>query len=175
MTKLTENLLLLSRSDYLTKLQTKVISLSLTLSDLIQLNKSQIEEKKLIYQQELEADLFVLGDEMLLKQLFNNLLQNAIYYTAVGGKITLEAQKNKQNYIIVKVKDTGIGIAPEHLDKIFERFWRVDKSRSYQTGKAGLGLAIVQDIIQLHKGKIFVESQLGIGSCFIVHLPVKIS
>ncbi|VEP14481.1 Histidine kinase [Hyella patelloides LEGE 07179] len=175
MTRLTENLLLLARSDRVSKLQTKVINLRLILSDLIQLHKSQIEEKKLTYRQQLEADLFVLGDEILLKQLFNNLLQNAIHYTATDGVITLEAQKNNQNSITVKVRDTGIGIAPEHLDQIFERFWRVDKSRSYQTGKSGLGLAIVREIIQLHRGNIFVESQLGIGSCFIVHLPVKVS
>lgn len=174
MTKLTESLLFLARSDRVSQLQTKVINLSLILSEVIQSHKSQIEEKKLTYQQQIEADLLVLGDEILLKQLFNNLLQNAIYYTITGGRIVLEAQKTNLNFITVKVKDTGIGIAPEHLDKIFERFWRVDKSRSYQTKRSGLGLAIAKEVVRLHNGEILVESQLEIGSCFKVHLPVGV-
>lgn len=112
-----------------------------------------------------------MGDETLLKQLFNNLIQNAIYYIPNSGVIAIEAQKSSQDFITVKIKDTGIGIVPEHLDKIFDRFWRVDKSRSYQTKKLGLGLAIVKEIIQLHNGTISVESELGKGSSFMLNFP----
>lgn len=84
------------------------------------------------------------------------------------------ARKDRRS-IVIKVSDTGIGIAPEHLNKIFERFWRTDKSRSYQTGKSGLGLAIVSEIVGLHGGKIIVKSELGVGSCFIVSFPVGVS
>ncbi|MDJ0687818.1 MAG: HAMP domain-containing sensor histidine kinase [Xenococcaceae cyanobacterium MO_188.B32] len=80
---------------------------------------------------------------------------------------------DRSSNIIIKVKDTGIGIAPEHLDKIFERFWRAEKSRSCQAGKSGLGLAIVKEIVRQHQGAIAVESQLEVGSCFTVRLPIK--
>lgn len=68
----------------------------------------------------------------------------------------------------IEIKDTGIGIASEHLDLIFERFWRADQSRSYQSGKSGLGLAIVKEIVQLHNGTISVTSELGKGSHFSI-------
>ena len=95
-----------------------------------------------------------------LKQVFTNLLQNALHYTVAGGSVTVEAKKVNFK-IVVNFRDTGIGIAPEHIDKIFERFFRVDKSRSYQTGNSGLGLAIVREIVQLHKGTISVESKIS--------------
>lgn len=86
--------------------------------------------------------------------------------------MTVEAKK-VYSKIAINIKDTGIGIAPEHLDRIFERFFRVNKSRSYQTGNSGLDLAIVREIVQLHKGTILVESKLGIGSCFTIRFPGK--
>ena len=103
-----------------------------------------------------------------MKQLFSNLLQNALYYTSAGGEIAVSAVKVNSRLIKVEIKDTGIGIAPENLDKIFERFWRADKSRAYQTGKSGLGLSIVKEIVLLHRGKISVTSELEKGSCFTI-------
>ena len=175
MTDLTESLLFLARSDLNKKLPARIIDLSSILQSLGQFHQPNLEFKKLIYHPKVAPNLLILGDETLLNQLFNNLLENAIYYTNPGGTITINAQKDQRNSIIIKVSDTGIGITPEHLDKIFERFWRVDKSRSYQTGRSGLGLAIVKEIVRLHGGKIIVESELGVGSCFIVHLPVQVS
>lgn len=167
MTRLTEDLLFLARTDKLSTVHQSLIHLSLILSDSIQLYKLTAEEKDITLTTELAKDLYLLGDEALLKQVFANLLQNALYYTPAGGAIVVEANRVNSK-IVINVKDTGIGIAPEHLDQIFERFFRVDTSRSYKNAKSGLGLAIVREIVQLHKGKISVDSQLGVGSCFTV-------
>ena len=175
MTRLTESLLLLTRTDRVNILQEEPVELNSLLSDLMQLYQTQAKEKDLAWERELESDLHLLGDKTLLRQLFSNLLQNALYYTPAGGSVKVKAHRTNSKLIVVEVKDTGIGIAPEHLDKIFERFWRVDTSRSYQTGKSGLGLAIAQEIVWLHQGMILVESQLGKGSCFTVSFPVEVS
>ncbi len=175
MTRLTENLLLLARTDRVNTLPKEPVDISSILSDLMQLYEPQAREQGMIWQEQLEKDLYLWGDEALLRQLFTNLLQNALYYTPAGGSVIIEASRANSNFLAIKVRDTGIGIAPEHLDQIFERFWRVDKSRSYQAGKSGLGLAIAKEIVQLHNGIILVESQLGKGSCFTVRFPVKAS
>jgi two-component system, OmpR family, manganese sensing sensor histidine kinase len=171
MTQLTENLLLLARTDQEVAIATKPVNLSLLLAHLMQLYAPQVQLKKLVWQGQIEADLYLLGNETLLKQLFTNLLQNALNYSTSGGSVTVEATK-ENSQLLVKVKDTGVGIAPEHLNKIFERFWRADPSRSYQSGRSGLGLAIVREIVRQHQGDIFVESQLGVGSCFTVRFII---
>jgi signal transduction histidine kinase len=106
-----------------------------------------------------------------LQRWFSNLIENALYYTSAGGFIEITGNQ-KVSSIEIQVKDSGIGIAPEDLDKIFEQFWRADRSRSYHTGGSGLGLAIAQTIALQHKGKIIVSSQVGVGSCFLVILPI---
>ena len=167
MTSLTENLLLLARTDKAMHLQTKLVNLSSLLLELMQLYQPQAIAKQLSWQTEIESDLYLSGDRILLKQLFPNLLQNALQYTRNGDSVTVKASKIN-SHIQIKFEDTGIGIAPEHIDNIFERFWRADKSRSYQSGRSGLGLAIVKEIVRLHNGTISVESELGKGSCFIL-------
>jgi len=108
--------------------------------------------------------LQVFGDKEKLRQVFNNLLQNAIKYTDEGSvEIILEEEKK---FVNVLIKDTGIGIPEEDLDRIFERFYRVDKARSRAVGGTGLGLAIVKHIIEAHNSKILVQSRLGEGSQF---------
>ena len=97
------------------------------------------------------------------------LLDNAFKYTTPPGKVTLSAEE-RNGRIVVSVKDTGIGIAPEDQARIFERFYRADKARSRELGGSGLGLAIAQWIVQLHKGSITVNSELGKGSEFRVNL-----
>ncbi len=172
MTRLTEDLLLLARTDKVSAIHQKSVHISLILSDLMQLYEPIAREKDISLTAKLTEDLYFYGDEALLKQVFTNLLQNALHYTGAGSSVTVEAKKvNSQ--IIINVIDTGIGIAPENIDKIFERFFRVDKSRSYQTGNSGLGLAIVREIVQLHKGTISAKSDLGFGSCFTIRFPVR--
>jgi len=108
--------------------------------------------------------LQVFGDKDKLKQVFVNLLQNAIKYTDEGSiEILLDEEKK---FVNISVKDTGIGIPEEDLNRVFERFYRVDKARSRAVGGTGLGLAIVKHIIEAHNSKIFVQSKQGEGSTF---------
>ena len=114
----------------------------------------------------------VMGDENALRRVIDILLDNALKYTLAPGKVTLSATMNgKQGRVVVTVEDTGIGIAPEDQARIFERFYRVDKARSRELGGAGLGLAIAQWIVQLHKGSITVKSELEKGSVFQLEIP----
>jgi signal transduction histidine kinase len=104
--------------------------------------------------------------------LFLNILDNAIRYTSSGGTITLSLRREDQT-AVVSIADTGIGIPTEDLTHIFERFYRVDKARSPAEGGSGLGLAISQYIVEVHGGKIAVESKPGSGSTFTIYLPIK--
>jgi two-component system phosphate regulon sensor histidine kinase PhoR len=111
----------------------------------------------------------ILADELLLEQAMLNLIDNAVKYTREGGTVTLSAQ-SKGSEVEVSVSDTGIGIASEHLPRIFERFYRVDKGRSREMGGTGLGLSIVKNIIEKHGGKVWAESELNEGSTFFFTL-----
>lgn len=108
--------------------------------------------------------LQVFGDKERLKQVLNNLIQNAIKYTEKGGvEISVEEEKK---FVTIKVKDTGIGIPEDQLSRIFERFYRVDKARSRAVGGTGLGLSIVKHILEAHNSKVEVKSTVGLGSEF---------
>jgi len=106
-----------------------------------------------------------------VSQVVLNLVDNALKYTN-DGAVQISVSSNDQTAKI-EVKDTGIGIAEEHLDRIFERFYRVDKARSRASGGTGLGLSIVRHIVEAHGGRVEVDSELGSGSCFTVSLPIK--
>ena len=104
-------------------------------------------------------------------RLLTNLVMNALQHTALGGTVTLILTQ-VQNWAVIQVKDTGVGIAPQDQTHIFDRFYRVSQARTRQKGGAGLGLAIVQEIVRSHHGSIEVHSKLGVGSSFIVKLPL---
>ena len=114
--------------------------------------------------------LLLLGDDKSLNQLVTNLVDNAIKYTPEDGQVDVYLEQ-VDDEILFRVQDTGVGIAAEDQERIFERFYRVDKARSREVGGTGLGLAIVKHIVQSHQGKIKVSSQLNQGTCFEVHLP----
>ena len=105
-----------------------------------------------------------------LLTIVNNLVSNAIHYTAEGGQVTVSTS-HEHDHVLVVVEDSGIGIAPEHHARIFERFYRVDKARSRDKGGTGLGLAIVKHLVQSFAGSVELESQLGRGTTFRVILP----
>jgi heavy metal sensor kinase len=109
-------------------------------------------------------------DEAKIHQLLSNLIENAIRYNKPGGDVILSAEK-KDRFIVIRVKDTGIGIAPDEQTKIFNRFYRVDKARSRDVGGTGLGLAIAKTIAEAHGGTLDVESRVGQGSQFTLTLP----
>jgi signal transduction histidine kinase len=122
---------------------------------------------------ELEAGLPSVNIDFLrIKQVLLNLLQNAIVHTPAGGSITIGAAR-KDGMVEISVTDTGDGIPAEELENIFERFHRVDKSRSRQTGGTGLGLTIAKSLVEAHKGKISVQSEPGKGSRFSFTVPVS--
>jgi two-component system phosphate regulon sensor histidine kinase PhoR len=132
----------------------------------------RIEEKGLELNVDLPPELpAVYGDPDMLTQVLINLLDNAVKYTPAGGRITIRSLVDDTE-LRVEVEDTGIGIPPESLPRVFERFYRVDKARSRELGGIGVGLAIVKHIIRAHGGKTFVESKVGGGSVFSFALPI---
>ena len=132
------------------------------------------QEKGLSFQLGQMQDLVVKGNEARLRELFMNLLDNAIRYTPAPGTVSVSFRREGQ-MAVVAITDTGIGIPAEDIPFIFDRFYRVDKSRSRAEGGTGLGLAICRHIAEAHGGKIEVESQVGVGSTFSVWLPLQSS
>jgi len=116
----------------------------------------------------------VTGDPTRLRQLFSNLLDNAVTYTPNGGRVTVTLVEDTRKGACISVSDTGIGIAPEHVPRIFERFYRTDEARAQNTGGTGLGLAIARAVAQAHHGEITVESALGAGTTVTVTLPIGV-
>jgi signal transduction histidine kinase len=116
-------------------------------------------------------DVVVMGDRLRLHQLFLNLLDNAIKYTPENGHVTLSSER-ENGFVKVQIEDTGVGIPRGELRKVFDRFYRVDKGRSRDMGGSGLGLSIAQWIVELHRGRIEVKSEVGKGSLFTVYLPL---
>jgi two-component system, OmpR family, manganese sensing sensor histidine kinase len=171
---LLSDLLFLARTD-----ATETISYSKKSDVRIDLLLQQVAEslmaaartKEIDFQIALDCPLVVKGNGAELNRLFSNLLGNAFKYTESGGKVTFSLEQSQRNAVIA-VKDTGIGIAPEHLSCVFQRFWRDERVRKQKKEGSGLGLAIAKTIVQKHQGKITVESQIGLGSCFLVYLPL---
>lgn len=116
----------------------------------------------------------LLLDERRIRQVLINLLNNAVKFTPEGGRITLEVAASGQNFIRIAVIDTGIGIASENINKLFQPFIQIDSALNRQYAGTGLGLALVKRIVELHGGKVEVSSKLGVGSCFSVDLPCGI-
>ncbi|MFB2980573.1 ATP-binding protein [Microseira sp. BLCC-F43] len=172
MSRLTEDLLFLARTDTVPNRNWERVKLTEILENLVQLHKAQAEAKQIDLKISFSENLYLQGDAVQLVRLFSNLIENALHYTESGGVVEIKA-KRVGSQLSVKIEDTGVGIAPEHLERVFERFWRAEKSRSYWNGGSGLGLAIACAIAQNHGGTITVTSELGIGSCFKVRLPAK--
>ncbi|WP_067842915.1 two-component system histidine kinase PnpS [Amphibacillus sediminis] len=156
------------------RLKIAKVNMTELLSDSVEIVRSQAEQKAIEIKFEVANELFLTGDAPRLKQVFLNLLYNAINYTSEGGTILLRAKQTDQ-WLEVQVSDTGIGIPKALIDRIFERFYRVDKARSRNTGGTGLGLAIVKHILEAHDGLIQVESELDAGSTFTVSIPLTLN
>jgi heavy metal sensor kinase len=121
----------------------------------------------------MRTDLMLAGDQTRLTQLLVNLVDNALENTPRGGSVTVEAESQGRR-AVVSVRDTGVGIAPDHLPHIFERFYRAETARSRAAGGVGLGLAICRWIVEAHGGDIEVTSRVGHGTTVTVHLPVVV-
>jgi len=118
-----------------------------------------------------KSHVMVMGEEEGIAAVLINLVDNAIKYTPEGGRVELRLRSEGKD-AVVEVQDTGVGIAPEHQERIFERFYRVDKARSREVGGTGLGLAIVRRVVMSHGGTIRIESDPGEGSTFRVTFPL---
>jgi len=112
-------------------------------------------------------------DKGKVQQCIINILGNAIKYTPIGGKVEVDLYRIREN-VVIRIVDSGIGIPDEDLPHIFDRFHRVDKARARATGGTGLGLAIAQQIVQLHQGRIYAESELGVGTKMYIILPYQL-
>ncbi len=133
---------------------------------------SQAKEKNIDLQVDTDPGLLpVFGDPDMLTQVVINLVDNAIKYTPPGGEVHIESV-NEGSHVRVVVWDTGIGIPPESLPRVFERFYRVEQTRARELGGIGVGLAIVKHIVKAHGGQVFAESEVGKGSVFSFTLPV---
>ena len=137
-----------------------------------QICRSKAEEKNITISPVCSDHISSKFDATLLEQAVVNLLDNAIKYSDPESTIHLSAHHHNSE-IQIKVEDQGMGIAKKHLPRLFERFYRVDKARSRTMGGTGLGLAIVKHIAQAHSGSVTVQSELGKGSTFTIHLPVN--
>lgn len=133
--------------------------------------KPLAEKKSIDLELVLNEKIQLRVDSDKIQQAIINIIDNAIKYTQTGGKVKLKLY-NVGRYAIIEIKDNGIGIPEEHLSNIFERFYRVDKARSRDTGGTGLGLSIAWQIVALHQGTIEVESKVGVGSTFYIKLPI---
>jgi len=117
-----------------------------------------------------EAAVVIYGNPVQIERTLANLLENALRYTEAGGAVLVEGSRDRTQ-VLITVRDTGIGIAPEHIDRIFDRFWRVDSSRSQ--GGSGLGLAIARALARRHGGDVTVTSRSDVGSEFVATFPTR--
>ncbi len=171
MSKLVSDLLTVARSDNnALKIKIQKIDLGKLLEQNVRMMTPLAEKKKISLIGVNFKKVAIQGDEEKIKQLILILVDNAIKYTPEGGKVAVTLEKVEEDRVIFSVKDSGIGIAPEDQEKIFERFYRVDKARSREMGGNGLGLSIATEILRIHDGRISVESALGAGTKFIVEL-----
>ena len=120
------------------------------------------------------GDIFMMANKDVLWQGIYNIVDNAIKYTDADGYVLVSTQR-KNGKVYIEVRDTGVGISDEDIDKIFDRFYRVDKARARSTGGTGLGLAIALSAIKYHDGEIDVKSEPGKGSLFTIILPDTVS
>ncbi len=172
MTRLTEDLLALASvesGDYKVKLQP--VSAATLVQDAIESLTGMVLDSDVTLESAGACSTVVLADEDALTQVFGNLIENAMKY-GKSGKRVLVGAREMDGYVEFSVQDFGPGIGSEHLNRIFERFYRVDKARSRESGGTGLGLAIAKHIVLAHGGTIRVESELGSGATFLFTLPL---
>jgi heavy metal sensor kinase len=188
MSQIVEDLLLLSRADAgEIGLNKEDINLTEIFNEVVTQMDMLAKSKRLrLLASNHHQDIHMFGDALRIRELFINLIENGIKYTEEGGSIRVTLSKEyeplerngsgrpkggKEKFVKIVVSDTGIGVAKEDQERIFNRFFRVDKARSREEGGSGLGLSICKWIVEAHQGEIKVESELGKGSSFIVKLP----
>jgi len=171
LTGIITDLLTLTRMDnHSDAMKTEVLDLSELTEETVRLLRPAAEKRGQTLEENVEPGLHMTGDRTKLNQVLYNLIDNAMKYTQDGGSVRVSLSADGEN-LVWKVLDNGVGIPEEDQEHIFDRFYRVDKARSRETGGTGLGLSIVKQLVSMHGGEIRVESAPGEGSCFIVTLP----
>lgn len=161
-------------------LQFSPVHLHTFVGNCLHVMNAEAKKKSIELDMQVDEDEYIEADEDRLRQILINLLSNGINYTPEGGKVKVKvepvvegaASGTDYDKIRLTISDTGIGIPKKDLPRIFERFYRVDKARSRSSGGTGLGLSIVKHLVELHRGTIRVESEVGMGTKFIIELPV---
>lgn len=173
MTRLLDDLLLLAGSD-VQRLDVRAsrVDVAAIVRDAGQAGRTLAAAARLSFDARADGELPVAGDEERLREVLLVLIDNAVKYTPPGGKVSLVAAR-KGAEAVIEVRDTGIGIDREHIDRVFDRFYRVDTARSRSAGGAGLGLSIAREIIRAHGGSIDLQSQAGGGTTAVVLLPLS--
>jgi two-component system phosphate regulon sensor histidine kinase PhoR len=175
LSELVEDLLELSRLESReVKLRLTEVSLAVAASRAAEVVRQKAQGKGITLELSVPASLTARGDERGVEQVLLNLLDNAVKYTPEGGQVRVTGAL-EEGRCVVHVQDTGLGIEPRHLARIFERFYRVDKGRSRDMGGTGLGLSIVKHLMSAMGGEVRVESPPGQGSVFTIFLPAAVS
>lgn len=152
--------------------EAKDVKLAVSIADAIDQTSTLAKNKGIAIKALVKKDAVVSGDADMLNALFKNLLENALHYSPEDAKVVVKCRQ-KGKTLEISVTDTGVGIPKEEQERIFQRFYRVDPSRSRTTGGTGLGLSIAKHIVNQHGGEISVKSKVGKGSTFTVSLPAK--
>ncbi len=166
-----DDLLFLAKSDNSRKTEFSSFNFSGLIHRQIELMRPCAEKKSIAVASEVQEELYMNGNKACLKRLLANLIKNAIDHNKPHGKITVSLKKNK-NLTVLKIADTGIGIAESDLKHVFDRFYKAEHSHAKQSGGAGLGLSIAQEIVKLHRGTIDIKSKLNQGTEVVISLPV---
>ncbi len=172
LTKLINDMLALSQADAIGPNNVMdQCDLEYEIEKVIQRIKPMAEENNISLESNLKENVVIRMPESRANQVFTNLIENAIKYNKPEGKVEINLTSDK-NVAIIEVKDTGIGIPADKINRIFERFYRVDKSRSREVGGTGLGLSIVKSLVEIYRGTVKVDSIYGAGTKFTVKLPL---
>ncbi len=152
------------------RLHRELLSAGELLSHVAAAHGARAEASGITLLKQVPDDVQLEADPVRMRQIVGNLVSNAFRHTSAGGTITLTAEQT-DDHVLLAVRDTGSGIAPEDLPHIFDRFWRAEKSRSRRTGGSGLGLAIVRHLVTAHGGTVTATSDPGAETVFTLHLP----
>ena len=172
--RLLEDLLTLSNIELgEMKFQFEGVALGGVMDGVLSIMELKVREKKLSVEKNIPEALPLLrADRDRMTQIFLNVLDNAVKFTPEGGTVRIEASETDRDAVVVKITDTGIGVPRDEIERLGERFYRVDKTRSRDLGGTGLGLSIVKHLMMVHRGRMEIESQLGRGTTVSLYFPI---
>lgn len=170
--RLVEALLHLNRLENgTTEIKHELVNLSSVVAGLSTTHEALLEGAGIMFFTDIEPNVMIVGDQDLLSQAVANLLSNAVRYTPENGMVTIDLSRER-GFAKISVTDTGVGIAEDDMKMVFSRFWRADVARQNVDGGLGIGLALVKEVVDQHRGNVSVESKLGEGSTFTMRIPL---